>query len=215
MTKYGKTYARGKHAVDEARKHAPEAVLKVFEDKGGTPVAQISLHRLMRKYDDFVAALKPTQNTSLVLLAGIEDPHNVGTIIRTAAAFGAAGVLMPAEGQAPVTDAVLKVSTGMAFRIPLVEIGGYQQTLSDLRKRSFQIAALDQNGKTPVSQVQFEKPTVFVLGNEGAGVPGAVKPLVDLSLQIPMHPRAESLNVAAAAAIVLERWSAQHPQALA
>ncbi len=56
---------------------------------------------------------------------------------------------------------------------------------------------------------------VFVLGNEGAGIPGAVKPLVDLSISIPMHPRAESLNVAAAAAIVLERWSAQYPGALA
>lgn len=214
MTKYGKTYARGKHAVDEAKRHAPHAVLKVFEDAGGTAVAQISLHRLMRQYKDFVEGLEPSPETALVLLAGIEDPHNVGAIIRTAAAFGAAGVLMPQEGQAPVTDTVLKVSAGMAFRLPLVEIGGYQQTLSDLRKRGFQVAALDQNGKTPVGDARFEAPTVFVLGNEGAGVPGAVKPLVDLSLAIPMHPRAESLNVAAAAAVVLARWSAQHPQAL-
>lgn len=212
--KFGKAYARGKHAVGEARRYAPQAVLKVFEDAGGTEVAQISLHKLVRLYREWSAELQPAPHTSLVLLAGIEDPHNVGAIIRTAAALGASGILLPTEGQAPVSDAVLRVSAGMAFRIPLVIFEGYQQTLSDLKKRGFEVAALEAHGKTPVAEAKFEKPVVFVLGNEGAGVPGAVRPLLDHTLTIPMSPRAESLNVAAAAAVVLHAWSAQHPESL-
>lgn len=212
--KRSKTYAHGKHAVAEAQTYAPQAVLKVFEDERGAPVAQISLSRLLRSYEEFAASLAVTPETMLVVLAGIEDPHNVGAIIRSAAAFGASGVLLPEAGQAPITDAVFKVSAGMAFRIPLVTIGGYQQTLADLRKRGFAVAALVQDAATPLSAAIFDKPTVFVLGNEGTGVPAAVRPLVDQSLAIPMHPRAESLNVAAAAAVALFAWSARHGGAL-
>lgn len=212
--KRGKAYARGKHAVKEAQTHAPQAILKVFEDERGQEIAQISLSRLVVRYEDFIQALAVSPGTSLVLLAGLEDPHNVGTIIRSAAAFGAAGVLMPEEGQAPISDAVLTTSAGMAFRIPLVSILGYQQTLSDLRKRGFSIAALEHGGPVALGDAPFEKPTVLVMGNEGSGIPGAVKPLVDTSLYIPMHSRAESLNVAAAAAVALFAWSRKHPEAL-
>jgi 23S rRNA (guanosine2251-2'-O)-methyltransferase len=209
-----KTYAHGKHAVTQAEQYAPQAVLKVFEDERGAPVAQISLSRLLLNYEDFITSLTVTPDTLLVVLAGVEDPHNVGAIIRSAAAFGAAGVLMPTVGQAPITDAVLKVSAGMAFRIPLVTMGGYQQTLSDLRKRGFAVAALAQDAALPLSAATFDKPTVLVLGNEGAGIPAAVRPLVDTTLAIPMHPRAESLNVAAAAAAALFAWSSRHGGAL-
>jgi 23S rRNA (guanosine2251-2'-O)-methyltransferase len=208
-----KTYAHGKHAVSEAQRYAPESVLKVFEDERGNPIAQISLSRLIKPYADFAASLASTPDTLLVLLAGLEDPHNVGAIIRSAAAFGAGAVLMPSEGQAPITDAVLKVSAGMAFRIPLVSMGGYQQTLSDLHKRGFKIYGLEAKG-APLNDEAFAGSTVLVLGNEGEGLPGAVRPLCDGFLAIPMHARAESLNVAAAAAAALFAWSSRHPGAL-
>lgn len=202
-----KVYAHGKHAVHEAKTHASHAVLKVFQDAKGNEVAQISVHRLLRPYQEFAATLSSSPRTSLVLLAGVEDPHNVGAIIRSAAAFGAGGVLFPTEGQAPLTDTVLKVSAGMAFRIPLVMIGGYQQTLSDLRKRGFSIVALDQKASKKISDLPPHTPVVFVFGNEGSGVPNAITPLLDVALAIPMDSRAESLNVAAAAAVTLYAWS--------
>lgn len=211
--KRNKTYAHGKHAVSEAQTYAPHAVLKVFKDAKGADIAQISLARLLRPYEEFAAGLAPAAGTSLVLLAGLEDPHNVGAIIRSAAAFGAAGVLLPEARQAPITDTVLKVSAGMAFRIPLVSIGGYQQTLSDLRKRGFKVYGLEAAG-TSIGQEPFAQPSVFVFGNEGAGLPGAVRPLCDGFLSVPINPRAESLNVAAAAAATLFAWSAKHPEAL-
>ncbi len=210
--KLSKVYAEGKHAVGEAQKHAPHAILKVFQNTKGVELAQISLHKLLRRYDDFMGTRQPSADTLLVMMAGLEDPHNVGAIIRSAAAFGATGVLLPFEGQAPITDAVFKVSAGMAFRIPLVTFEGYQQTLSDLRKRGFSIAALDQNAKTPLQDAVFDKPTVLVVGNESQGIPAAVKPLVDTKLSISMDSRAESLNVAAAAAVALYQWSVKHPK---
>lgn len=203
----GKVYAHGKHAIEQVTKYAPHTILKVFQDAKGADIAQISLFKLLHPYEDFIASLEVTPKTALVLLAGIEDPHNIGAIIRTAAAFGVAGILMPTVGQAPVSDTVLKVSSGMAFRIPLVTIEGYQQALSDLRKRGFKIVALDQTAKTNLSDTSFDAPVVFVFGNEGEGIPGAVKPLLDMSLKIPMDDRAESLNVAAAAAVTLYAWS--------
>lgn len=211
--KHPKVYARGKHAVHEAETHAGHAVLKVFEDERGAPIAQISLHRLLRPYEDFIAEVPATSDTALVLLGGIEDPHNLGAIIRSAAAFGAAGVLIPQEGQAPVSDTVLKVSAGMAFRVPLVLIGGYQQTLSDLHKRGFKIFGLTAGG-SPLNDEPFSSPSVLVFGNESEGLPRAVVPLCDKELSIPMHARTESLNVAAAAAVALFGWSSRHPGAL-
>lgn len=210
--KSGKAYARGKHAITEAQKYAPHAILKVFKDEKGEELAQISLSRLVQPYEEFAAALTPSPSCLLVLLAGVEDPHNVGAIIRSAAALGAAGVLL--SDRSPLTDAVLKVSAGMAFRVPLVAIGsGYQQALSDLRKRGFAVFGLEASGR-PVMEELFEAPVVLVFGNEGEGLPGAVRPLLSSSLSIPMHRRAESLNVAAAAAAVLFAWSARHPEAL-
>lgn len=213
--KLGKVYAYGKHAVGEAKRYAAHAVLKVFNDKKEGEVAQISLYKLMRQYGDFAQELSATPDTSLVLLAGVEDPHNVGAIIRSAAAFGAGAVLIPEHGQAPITDTVLKVSAGMAFRVPLVSVTGVQQVLSDLKKRGFKVAALDGTAKQSLNDETFIEPIVFVFGNEGAGIPGPVKPLCDKTLSIPMHPRAESLNVAAAAAVTLAAWAARHPHALA
>lgn len=208
--KLQKVYAEGKHAVGEAQKHAPHAILRVFKNAKGADIAQISLHRLLRRYEDFMGDRTPTPDTLLIMLAGLEDPHNVGTIIRSAAALGAIAILMPFEGQAPITDAVFKASAGMAFRLPLVTFEGYQQTLSDLRKRGFDIIALDHHAKKDLAAATFEKPTVLVVGNEGSGIPGAVKPLLTASYKISMDERAESLNVAAATAIALYQWSLKH-----
>ncbi len=209
-----KVYAYGKHAVGEAKRYAPHVVLKTFTDAKEGEIAQISLARLVLPYEKFTDTLKVTPDTVLVLLAGVEDPHNLGAIIRTAGGFGAAAVLMPEQGQAPVSSTVLKVSAGMAFRVPLVRIGGYQQTLSDLKKRGFKVVALDGGSKHDLMSEAFASPTVFILGNEGAGIPNAIKPLCDKTLSIVLHPRCESLNVAAAAAVALGAWATKHPKAL-
>ncbi len=201
--KASKAYAHGKHAVGEAQKYAPHAVLKVFKDAKGQDIAQISLHRLVQRFEDFVDKFEPKAGDILVLLSGIEDPHNVGAIIRSAAAFGATAILLPTHSQAPITDTVFKVSAGMAFRVPLVVIDNLQQALGALKKKGVKIYGLEARGKGVVSELQGGEARLFIFGNEGEGINKSARVLCDEMLSIPMDPRCESLNVAAAAAITL------------
>ncbi len=170
-------------------------------------IGSISLFALMRPFMHFVETLRPTKDTALVLLNGVQDPHNVGAIIRTAAGFGASGVIIPERGTAAVSGAVIKVSTGMTFRIPLVSVVSIKHTILELKKRGFRIYGLAGEGATPLSKARFESPVAFILGNEGAGLEDDIRKLCDEVLAIPMDPRCESLNVAAAAAVTLYEWA--------
>jgi 23S rRNA (guanosine2251-2'-O)-methyltransferase len=169
---------------------------------------------LLLDLKEFLAGLDLSTNPSLVLLDEVQDPHNVGAIIRSAAAFGVAGVLIPQNNQAQITGAVVKTSAGMAFRVPLISIGNVNQTLGILKEHKFWAYGLAMEGSKELSAEKFDTPTVFVIGNEGEGIHKRTLELCDVTLNIPMHPRTESLNAAVSAAIVLYEWSKQHPEAL-
>lgn len=170
--------------------------------------------KLTIPYKQFKQTIKPEPNTALLVLGEVQDPHNVGAVIRSAAAFGIKGVLIPPHNQAPVTGTVVKVSAGMAFRIPLVTIPNVNTVLRDLKEDGFWTYGLDGHGSTSTVTEKFTRPSVFVLGNEGSGLREKTKELCDEIISIPMHPQCESLNAAAATAIVLASWSAQHQEAL-
>jgi len=177
-------------------------------------IGRVALSRLVRSYQEFIGSLKVTPDTALVVLGEIQDPQNVGAIIRSAAAFGIAGVLIPEHNQAPVTGAVVKVSAGMAFRIPLVSIGNVNETLRDLKKKGFWTYGLEGGAKQTIGNETFSEPAVFILGNESKGIREKTRGLCDIPLSIPMNPQCESLNVAASAAVALYAWSAKHSEAL-
>lgn len=177
-------------------------------------VAAILPEKLMVDYKDFISKLEITDNSAVLILGEVQDPHNVGAVIRSAAAFGLAGVLIPPHNQAPVTGTVIKVSAGMAFRIPLVAISNVNSVARDLQKRGFWVYGLEGDGTVSTDTEQFSKPSAFILGNEGSGLREKTKELCDDLISIPIHPRCESLNAAAATAVVLSAWSAQHKAAL-
>ncbi|MEK7639067.1 MAG: 23S rRNA (guanosine(2251)-2'-O)-methyltransferase RlmB [Patescibacteria group bacterium] len=177
-------------------------------------VAGIVPERLMIPFKQFKESLTATKDTALLVLGEVQDPHNVGAVIRSAAAFGLAGVLIPPHNQAPVTGAVVKVSAGMAFQIPLVTIPNVNTVLRDLQADGFWVYGLEGEGSVATTTETYSRPSVFVLGNEGSGLRPKTKELCDDLLSIPIHPRCESLNAAAATAVVLASWSAQHPAAL-
>ena len=177
-------------------------------------VAAVLPEKLMLEYKDFINKLTVTADTSLLLLGEVQDPHNVGAVIRSAAAFGVAGVLIPPHNQAPVTGTVIKVSAGMAFRIPLVAVSNINSVARDLQKRGFWVYGLEGDGTVNTVTERFERPSAFILGNEGSGLRQKTKELCDDLISIPIHPRCESLNTAAATAVVLSTWSAQHPGAI-
>lgn len=177
-------------------------------------VAAILPEKLMVEYKDFISKLEIADSSAVLILGEVQDPHNVGAVIRSAAAFGLAGVLIPPHNQAPVTGTVIKVSAGMAFRIPLVAISNVNSVARDLQKRGFWVYGLEGNGTVSTTTEQFSKPSAFILGNEGSGLREKTKELCDDLISIPIHPRCESLNAAAATAVVLAAWSAQHKAAL-
>lgn len=177
-------------------------------------VAGIISSRLTIPYKIFKQSLSASPETALLVLGEVQDPHNVGAVIRSAAAFGLAGVLIPPHNQAPVNGTVVKVSAGMAFRIPLVTITNVNATLRDLQTAGFWVYGLDEVGGTTTTSEQFSRPSVFVLGNEAVGLRVKTKEVCDELLSIPIHPQCESLNAAAATAVVLAMWSVQHGEAL-
>lgn len=177
-------------------------------------VGQIIVEGLMRPYKEFADSLTVNPSTALLLLGEIQDPQNVGAIIRSAAAFGVAGVLIPEHNQAPVTGLVVKISAGMAFRIPLVAIGNVNTTIRDLKERGFWIYGMDETATHPLNKEVFDAPTVFIPGNEATGLREHTRELCDILISIPMNPQCESLNVAASTAVALYAWSSQHPERL-
>ena len=169
---------------------------------------------LLMPLEDFLTTLDLKTNPAIAILGEVQDPHNVGAIIRSAAAFGLAGVLIPTHHQAGITGTVVKTSAGMAFRIPLVSIGNVNSTLKVLKEKGFWVYGLAMKGATELRTEAFDTPSVFIIGNEGAGIREKTLEACDITLSIPMHPRTESLNAAVSAAVVFYEWSKKHPEAL-
>jgi 23S rRNA (guanosine2251-2'-O)-methyltransferase len=142
----------------------------------------------------------------LVLLDGVEDPHNLGAIIRTAHAAGASAILIPDRRAAGLTDVVGKAAAGALEHLPVVRVGNVTQTLELLKKRGFWIYGLDERGTQLYSETDYAQPTVFVLGGEGQGLHQLVKRHCDVLVRIPMAGAISSLNVSVAAGIVLFEW---------
>lgn len=174
-------------------------------------IGLMSIDKLLREYKEFIKNLHVSPDKVLIILGEIQDPQNVGAIIRSAAAFGIAGVLIPEHNQAPITGTVVKVSVGMAFRVPLVSIGNVNTTVRDLKERGFWIYGLEGDASKNITEEKFDAPTVFIFGNEATGIRLKTRELCDILLSIPMSPGCESLNVSASAAVALYAWSVQHP----
>jgi TrmH family RNA methyltransferase len=139
----------------------------------------------------------------VIVLAGLQDPGNVGAIVRAAAAFGAAGIVA-IEGTAnPFSWKALRGAMGGTFRLPIAARGTSPDVIAAARAHRVRIVAAVPRGGTPLPRVDFRQPTAIVVGGEGAGVSAAILSVIEESVTIPMRAPVESLNVAVAAALVL------------
>lgn len=177
-------------------------------------VASLSLDLLLKPFDEFKTNFEVNADSCLILLGELQDVQNVGAVIRSAAAFGVGAVLIPEHNQVQFTGTVVKVSAGMAFRIPLVTVPNVNSAVRDLQKLGFWVYGLDGESKKLVTKEVFDAPTLFILGNEATGIRQKTLELCDVVLSIPTNPQCESLNAATSAAVAMYAWSAQHPKAL-
>jgi len=138
----------------------------------------------------------------LILTDGVEDPHNMGAIIRTAECVGATAVLIPKRHNAPINATVSKTSAGAVESIPLVQIGNVAQTIEQLKSQGFWVMGAHMDG-TVMYDVNMTGPIVLVIGNEGKGLSRLTKELCDVLVTIPMFGTINSLNASVAAAILL------------
>ncbi len=154
----------------------------------------------------------PTFDQLGLVLETIQDPGNLGTIIRTAAAVGADGLLLSDDSVDLDHPKVLRASAGQWFRLPMATSPDLPTAIAPYRQQGFQIVATLPNADRTYWDVDFCKPTLLLIGNEGAGLSPALTALADYSVQIPLAAGVESLNVAIAAALLL--YEAKRQQAL-
>lgn len=161
-----------------------------------------------RKYTEFeeVAA-----SSLLVVLDGVEDPHNLGAIIRTAHAAGAGAVIIPERRAASITDVVAKAAAGALEYLPVVKVTNINRTLEEMKERGFWIYGLDERGQVSYAEVEYASPSVLVLGGEGKGLHEQVRNHCDVLVRIPMAGTISSLNVSVAAGVVLFEWKRRRP----
>ncbi len=152
--------------------------------------------------DDLVAARR-SEYSLIVVLDGVEDPHNLGAILRTADAAGADGVVIPERRSAAVTGAVAKVSAGASEHLPVAKVTNISRAIEDLKEKDLWVVGLDERGEKTYDAVDYRMNCAVVLGAEGKGLHDLVRRHCDFLVSIPMLGKVPSLNVSVAAGVVL------------
>jgi 23S rRNA (guanosine2251-2'-O)-methyltransferase len=142
----------------------------------------------------------------IVLLDGVEDPHNLGAIVRSAHAAGASAVVIPERRAAGLTETVAKAAAGALALMPVVRVANVNRAMETLKQSGYWIYGLDERGEQVYSDVAYSSPCALVLGGEGHGLHEQTRRHCDFLLRIPMAGQIASLNVSVAAGIVLFDW---------
>lgn len=180
-----------------ARSHSHQGVVLKVQ-----PYEYSSLSKLVDKATTWHSNGGPAP--LFVALDGVTDPQNLGAVIRSAAAFGASGIILPERRSASVTAAAWKVSAGAAAHLPVARVVNLNKAIDALHEQGFYAIGLDGGGSAMVGETGFEKdPLVIVLGAEGKGLSRLASEKCDVIASIPISGRVESLNASVAAGIAL------------
>ena len=152
--------------------------------------------------DDVIGA-KRGKYSLVIVLDGVEDPHNLGAILRTADAAGVNGVIIPERRAASVTGTVTKASAGASEHLPIAKVTNIARTVEELKDRNLWTVGLDEHGKQTYDSLDYNMDCALVLGAEGKGLHDLVKKKCDFLVSIPMLGKVPSLNVSVAAGVVL------------
>jgi len=152
---------------------------------------------------DDVLAAKRGEYSLVIVLDGVEDPHNLGAILRTADAAGADGVVIPERRAVGVTGAVAKASAGASEHLPVAKVTNIARTLEELRAKGLWTVGLDERGKQNYDKLDYKMNCALILGAEGKGLHDLVSRKCDFLVSIPMFGKVPSLNVSVAAGVVL------------
>lgn len=196
--------------IHEAARDAGVAVRQVSRDQlarlANTQTHQgvvaVTSEKQYSDLDDIVEA-KRGEHNFLLVLDGVEDPHNLGAIIRTADAAGADGLVIPERRAAHVTGTVAKASAGASEYLPIARVTNINRTLEELKEKNIWTIGLDERADKSYDDIDYNMDFALVLGAEGGGLHEQVRRKCDFLISIPMLGQVPSLNVSVAAAVVM------------
>ena len=166
-------------------------------------IASIAAYEYANIDDLFERADEKNEEPFFILLDEIEDPHNLGSILRTADATGAHGVIIPKRRAVGLTGTVAKASTGAIEYVPVVRVTNMSQTIDELKKRGVWILGTDANGQQDYREIDGNMSLGVVIGSEGKGISRIVKEKCDFLVRLPMVGRVTSLNASVAAGLLM------------
>ncbi|MEH7305178.1 23S rRNA (guanosine(2251)-2'-O)-methyltransferase RlmB [Neobacillus drentensis] len=175
-------------------------------------LAYVAAYQYAEIDDLFVAAEKKNEPPFFLLLDEIEDPHNLGSIMRTADSVGAHGIIIPKRRAVGLTATVAKASTGAIEYIPVVRVTNMARTIDELKERGMWIAGTDAKGKDDYRRLDGTLPLGLVIGSEGKGMGRLIRDKCDFLIHLPMIGKVTSLNASVAASLLMyEVYRKRHP----
>ena len=166
-------------------------------------VASVAAYDYAELDDLFAAAQKKNEDPFFIILDELEDPHNLGSIMRTADAIGAHGIIIPKRRAVGLTAVVAKASTGAIEHVPVVRVTNLAQTVDELKDRGVWIAGTDAKGSADYRKMDATLPLALIIGSEGKGMSRLLKEKCDFLYNLPMVGHVTSLNASVAAALLM------------
>jgi 23S rRNA (guanosine2251-2'-O)-methyltransferase len=166
-------------------------------------IAQVAAYDYVEVDDILRIAEEKGQMPLILILDEIEDPHNLGSILRTADCTGVHGVIIPKRRSVGLTATVAKTSAGAIEYVPVAKVTNIAQTIESLKKKGIWIAGADGDAKITVYQNDLTIPLAIVIGNEGSGIGRLIKEKCDFLFKLPMFGQINSLNASVAASVLL------------
>jgi 23S rRNA (guanosine2251-2'-O)-methyltransferase len=190
--------SKGAEIVFHERQALSRISKNAAQDQGVAADLQLQGYQ---RYDQFIAANKDKKYT-LLALDGVQNPQNLGMIIRSACAGKIDGILLPQKGNAQIDPLVIKASAGTVFRAPLLRCKDLKGALNDFQQQGAIVCVLSSHAKLELKKFSPTASCIFVLGNESEGVSKDIEDMGDEKVCIPMNNGVESLNVAVTAALI-------------
>jgi 23S rRNA (guanosine2251-2'-O)-methyltransferase len=197
-----KRLARQKNILcSEADKHVIE---KFSRDTNSQGVVAIVGTKEYIDVDEILSiATTKNEKAFILLFDEIEDPHNLGALIRTAVCLGAHGGIIPKHNAAPVNETVAKTSAGASAHFPIAKVTNIAATIEELKEKGIWIVGADADAQRNFTDVDYSMPVALVIGNEGKGIRRLVKEKCDFLVKIPMTGAFDSLNASVAGALIM------------
>ena len=147
--------------------------------------------------------INPEKQQLFLILDKLNDPNNLGAIIRSCDAFGVDAIIIPNKNSIGITDTVVKVSTGAIFHVPVVTVSNINQTIDKLKKNNFWVIGTDASAPQEIGQIKNDRNLALVIGSEGYGISNLVSKNCDFLVKIPMVGHVNSLNASVSAGIMI------------